>query len=224
MTIPRYAIYWAPPTESALSRYGASWLGRDAETGEPVVPLLSESDQQLVAEPRRYGLHATLKPPFALAAGKSVEALEQALADFAAARPAAALGRLQVTNLKGFLALCTPARVPALHDLADSCVREFDVFRAPAGEAELAKRRKAGLSPAQEAHLTRWGYPYVFDEFRFHLTLTGPLDPATLAHTQQELASPVLEAKLCVREIAIFEEPEAGAPFTLKRRFALGSG
>lgn len=224
MTNPRYAIYWAPPAESALSRYGASWLGRDAESGNPVSPLLAESDQALVAEPRRYGLHATLKPPFALAAGNRVEALEAALADFAAARPAVRLGRLQVTNLKGFLALCTPARVPALHDLADSCVREFDVFRAPSSEAELAKRRKAGLSPAQEAHLTRWGYPYVFDQFTLHVTFTQRLDDATRARLQarmEEDLKEILAEDFAVTDLALFEEPAPGAPFMLRRRFRM---
>lgn len=224
MTHKRYAIYWAPPADSALSRYGAGWLGRDAENGNPVTPLLSESDQALVAEPRRYGLHATLKPPFALAAGKSVETLEQALSGFAAARPGVALGRLQVTNLKGFLALCTPDRVSALHALADACVREFDMFRAPPSEGELAKRRKAGLSPAQEAHLTRWGYPYVFDQFTLHVTFTQRLDDATRARLQARLEADlkeILAEDFTVADLALFEEPGPGAPFMLRRRFKM---
>jgi len=224
MTIPRYAIYWAPPADSSLARYGASWLGRNAESEKPVAPLLSESDQALVAEPRRYGLHATLKPPFAMAKGQSFEALEEALALFAAARPAVHLGRLQVTNLKGFLALCTPNRVPALHDLADACVREFDPFRAPSSEAELAKRRKVGLNPAQEAHLTRWGYPYVLDQFTLHVTLTQRLDDATRARLQARLEedlTEILAQDYAVTDLALFEEPASGAPFMLRRRFKM---
>ena len=50
-------------------------------------------------------------------------------------------------------------------------------FARPPGAAELERRRKAGLSAAQEKMLLRWGYPYVLDEFRFHLTLTGRLQP-----------------------------------------------
>src|SRR5690625_3806511 len=30
----RYAIYWAPPAGSDLARFGASWLGWDADLGE----------------------------------------------------------------------------------------------------------------------------------------------------------------------------------------------
>src|SRR5438445_432365 len=32
-----------------------------------------------------------------------------------------------------------------------------------------------GLSARQAELLARWGYPYVHDEFRFHMTLTGPI-------------------------------------------------
>ena len=42
---------------------------------------------------------------------------------------------------------------------------------------------KSGLTDRQEALLTQWGYPYVMEEFRFHITLTGALDPAHLDAT-----------------------------------------
>jgi hypothetical protein len=31
----------------------------------------------------------------------------------------------------------------------------------------------AGLNQSQVANLDRWGYPYLFADFRFHMTLTG---------------------------------------------------
>jgi hypothetical protein len=34
---------------------------------------------------------------------------------------------------------------------------------------------RAGLSARQAEHLTKWGYPYVFEDFRFHMTLTAGL-------------------------------------------------
>jgi hypothetical protein len=124
--------------------------------------------------------------------------------------------------LKGFLALCTPEPVPALHDLADDCVRAFDRFRAPSSESELAKRRKAGLSPAQEAYLTRWGYPYLFDQFTLHVTLSQRLDDATRARLQARLEADlkdILAEDYAVTDLALFEEPTPDAPFMLRRRF-----
>jgi hypothetical protein len=52
---------------------------------------------------------------------------------------------------------------------------QLDGFRAPPSEVELARRRQSRLSPAQEQHLRDWGYPYLMDQFRFHMTLTGRL-------------------------------------------------
>ena len=68
----RVAIYFAPPVDHPLSVAAAAWLGRDAWTGarlergrvEGFDPATLES---LTAEPRRYGFHATMKPPFRLA-------------------------------------------------------------------------------------------------------------------------------------------------------------
>ena len=61
----RYAIYYAPPAESALSRLAAAWLGRDAFTGQrvrrPALPrLVGLNLDTLTRDPRGYGFHATL--------------------------------------------------------------------------------------------------------------------------------------------------------------------
>jgi len=180
--------------------------------------------EALTGEPRRYALHATLKPPFALATGTEIEALCHALAKFAAARTRIVLPALQVTRLDRFIALTPSAPCPALDALAGDCVTAFDRFRAPPAPTELARRRAAGLSPAEEAHLTRWGYPYVLDSFRFHVTLTGPLVPADAARLIEPLAAlfrPATAAPVPLGDIALFQEPAAGAPFRLVERFAL---
>lgn len=221
----RYAIYWAPPAESELARFGAAWLGRDAEADRAIPGLLSIADQALVADPRRYGLHATLKPPFALRDAADIGDLELALARFATGRKTVPLGPLALTDLKGFLALCPPQRLPALHELADGCVRDFDRFRAPATAQELAKRRASGLTAAQDAHLLDWGYPYVLDQFQFHVTLTQRLEPEPRARFRADLEArlvTVLETSFEIADLALFEEPTPGAPFRLRRRFRLG--
>jgi len=217
----RYAVYFVPAADDPLWSFGTRWLGRDPETGAAYAQ--SARHAAITEEPRRYGFHATLKPPFSLADGQTADALDAAIQAFARAQRPFNVARTKLAALGRFLAVVPAIDAPALHALADACVRDFDRFRAPSDAADLAKRRQKGLTARQDAYLVRWGYPYVFEEFRFHLTLTGPLDPETLAQTQRELASPLLEAPLAVREIALFEEPAAGAPFALKRRFALGS-
>ena len=226
----RYAIYWAPPMGSTLAQLGSAWLGREPEQGAaaarpPIAGFNAARLEALTAEPRRYGLHATLKPPFALADGTDPETLRQVLATFAAGQPSFPFPALRVTLLERFIALTPVNGSPELQALAADCVTGFDRFRAPPGTAELTRRRAAGLSPLEESYLTRWGYPYVLDRFRFHVTLTGPLDPVDAQRLLPVLArlfEPVTREALALTDIALFHEPSRGVPFRLVERFRLG--
>jgi len=232
MSAARYALYYAPEAEEALAAWGAGWLGRDAATGaalaQPAVPgLTPEALADLTAEPRRYGLHGTLKPPFRLAEGRSEGELVAAAAALAAATSAFVAPPPRLAAIGRFLALIPSAPAPALHAAADACVRGLDAFRAPPPAAELARRRGAGLTAGQEAMLARWGYPYVLDEFRFHLTLTRRLDAAehaVLFPWLEEATRPFCQAPMRVRSLCLFVEPAGGGPFTILRRLPLQGG
>src|SRR5271169_6706597 len=144
MTTPpggRYAIYWAPPTDGALWRFGARWLGRDPETGAETPPGDGDTAEPawlhaVTAEPRRYGLHATLKPPFRLADGRARSGLVDALESLAARTAPVAGPALALRRLGRFLALVPAGPAPAIEALAARLVEQFDRFRAPAGAAE----------------------------------------------------------------------------------------
>ncbi len=223
----RYAVYWAPEQGSALWQAGASWLGWDAAAGravarpEEVLPDGLNADA-LTATPRRYGFHATLKPPFRLADGTDAGALDAALAALAARTAPAEGAPLTVDARLGFVALRPSGASPAVDAVAAACVKELDRFRAPPDAAELAKRRAGGLSPAQDENLVRWGYPYVLGEFRFHLTLTGRLaDPEPVRAALARHFAPHLEGPLVVARLCLFGDPGGGAPFRLLRAHAL---
>jgi len=127
-------------------------------------------------------------------------------------------------RLGRFLALVPDGPAPAIQALAARLVEAFDGFRAPPSPAELARRRSHRLTPAQDANLARWGYPYVMDEFRFHVTLSGALDAATLDRLESVLTPLVAgfaAAPLALTELALFEQSDAAAPFRLTRRFPL---
>jgi Protein of unknown function (DUF1045) len=64
----------------------------------------------------------------------------------------------------------------ALNALAADCTTIFDAFRAPMTAQERARRLASGLNASQIQNLDRWGYPYLFADFRFHMTLTGKID------------------------------------------------
>jgi putative phosphonate metabolism protein len=222
----RYGIYFAPTRRSALGRFGHAWLDRDAVTGADMeVPGISpERLAEITAEPRIYGFHATLKPPFAIAAGQSAAALDRALAAFAAVRHSFLAPSLQLTRLDGFWALTFAEPSAAADRLAADCVARFDHFRAPPSQGELKRRRRAGLSRIQEALLQRWGYPYVFQEFRFHMTLTARLTGAEAPLLGAHLVSvvgPLCRRPLSIDAVALFHQPAPGARFRLLRRYPL---
>jgi putative phosphonate metabolism protein len=222
----RYAIYYAPRRDSLLHDLASAWLGRDAYTGEavarPSVPGLEGLDlDALTADPRGYGFHATLKAPFELAADTQERDLVDFAERFAAARPAFSAA-IAPASLGRFLAFRLTAPTPAMDALHAACVRDFDRFRAPIGEFDLARRRKADLSPEQDARLVAWGYPYIFEEFRFHMTLTG-------AVRDREIASRLLDAlgahfaevagEHRFDGVAVFRQPDRSAPFHILARF-----
>ena len=211
----------------------SQWLGRNPESGQtralrPVPGIAFERLAEITAEPCLYGFHGTLKPPIALADDASERDLLEAVGRFAATWRAFSVPSLDLAELSDFLALVPAARCAELQDLADQCVVEFDEFRRPADEAELARRRGAVLTPRQDELLLRWGYPYVLDQWRFHLTLTGRLPDeaersAVAAILRQRFAS-FLEQPLAVRDLAVFRQPAPGRPFTVLARFRLGGG
>ena len=227
---PRFALYAAPATDHPMHDIAARWLGRDPETGAeypamPAAGLDAGRSAALTAAPRKYGFHGTLKPPFALAGGCDEEQLIMALEHFAAARRPLRVA-LKPAALGSFLALRPEKPSPELDALAADCIRNFDRFRAPASEQELARRRAAGLSERQEQYLRDWGYPYVLDEFRMHFTLTGRIGDAAerqavLAHLTA-LTAPALGKEFVLEEICLFVQSEPAANFRIAGRYKLG--
>jgi 2'-5' RNA ligase len=221
----RYGIYAVPHAE--LAALGKGWLGWDLDAGlpHPHLPVagLPRPLPDLTATATPYGLHATIKPPFRLAEGMTEDLLGRAMAQFAATAPPVVVQGLMLTDLDGFLALTPQGDVTALNVFAARAVRDLDPFRGNAPEAELTRRRAAGLSDAQEALLQRWGYPYVMDEFRFHITLTGRLTSAEATSTRAALAPllvPILRAPYVIDDIALVGQMENGR-FRLIHRYRL---
>ena len=223
----RYALYFTPTLDSALWRKGCRWLGRDAETGEalahPVPEGLAGADiVAATAAPRKYGFHATLKPPFRLAAGYAPEYLHNAIAAFCRKRRPFEASPPTVEGLGDFIALRPRYPSAELTQLADDCVRTFDDFRAPLSHAELEKRHARRLTERQVTLLEEWGYPYVFEEFRFHLTLTGSLRDSvhpTYEKVLQDYFAPDCKAALYVDGVTLFKQPAPDAPFVIEHRY-----
>jgi putative phosphonate metabolism protein len=219
---PRYAIYYAPAQGSFLDQFGAEMLGYDAWIGA-ALPFASGVVEQvpdwreLTQDPRKYGFHATLKAPMSLN-GRRESELHAACADFARQpRPIPQITPV-VNSISGFIAVIPETRSAELEQFAADCVRAFDPFRAPLTADDRARRNPSRLTPRQVEYLDRWGYPYVMEEFRFHMTLTGRLDEmrreAVLAMLRERFARLNL-TELAIDRLALFKQADAKARFEI---------
>ena len=171
----RYAIYYLPPADSALWRFGCSVIGYDSSNGRDVEACVPDFDMKpLTSEPARYGFHATLKAPFRLRESLSEADLIEALAAFARDQAPVEMGCLELKCIAGFIALAPKAQHSRLDEFAALCVEKFDVFRAPMSVDEQRRRMSGALTSCQQTYLDLWGYPYVLEEFRFASPLICP--------------------------------------------------
>ncbi len=226
---PRYAIYYAPAPGSVLDRFGASLLGYDAYGGDDLpfpdeVALARPDWREVTQDPRKYGFHATLKAPMALAPGRTEAELMAACASFAATALTIPMIEPVVDSISGFIAVM-PARPSAeLLQFAADVTREFDSFRAPLTPQDRARRNPAKLTPRQCEYLDRWGYPYVMEEFRFHMTLTGRLDPArrepVMAMLKDRFSAIGIET-LAIDRIALFRQDQPDSRFRIMGHYVL---
>jgi hypothetical protein len=226
----RFAAYWAPERTDRLWTAGCEWLGRDPERG---IAVASERPGARAAW--RYGFHATLKAPMALAGGAVERDFFGAVERLAARTTRFVMPRLEVSTLRDFIALVPEHPVAAEHPLrrlADACVSELDVLRQAPTEKELQRRVQSNaLDSTATELLHRWGYPHVFERWRFHMTLSDSMkvDGAGRAlhdqmrlEAQRHFAEALAEPVVCA-SISVFAEPSPGEPVVLTRRFALAA-
>lgn len=213
----RYAIYFSTNADHPLTRAAAAWLGRDAF--DAYIPA-AVGREELVDEPARYGFHGTLKAPFHLHNGIDEASLFDAFDEFCAETPSFEIPEIVIGQLGPFFALIPGKNAHAgINALAEACVRTFEPFRAPLSEADVARRKPEALPERQRQYLLEWGYPYVFEEFRFHMTLTGAVPEADRSDVRSRLEmhfGSFAGKPLAVSHLALFVEPERGAPFNVQ--------
>jgi len=224
MNDPRYAIYFVPDPDTALYRFGAAALGYDCFTGADIptldaLPMDAGAWRELTREPGRYGFHATLKAPFRLAEGRTEAELIGEFTEFSETIDIAPTIEPAVSLLQRFVAI-VPATVHAgLDRLAAACVKHFDGFRAPLTSADRSRRLAPRLTARQIEHVERWGYPYVFGDFRFHMTLTGALSSdcqdAMLAYLRGGFACRHGDGPLQIDRLALLRQDNPSAPFVV---------
>jgi len=227
----RYALFFSPLPETQPAQIGATWLGRDVDSGRTVLrahhPGLSlECAARIVGKPRRYGFHATLRAPFRLARSadrKAITDLTESLAEHLAPVTIPSLALKKISN---FLALVPADPCPAINAMAAICVEATDSIRAPLDQAEMTRRCSVPLSERQMLLLARWGYPYVMEEFQFHMTLAGPLDDSEVDKVRPALErhfSPLTAQPMHVDALSLFHQPGRDRSFQRIGIFPLDS-
>jgi len=224
----RFAIYYLPSESNLLSNFASSWFGWNPHLGMevsyPVWKNLNFNIAELTSEPGKYGLHGTLKPPFPLAKQENFEELRVAILKLSRSIKKFKIPSITLRVIDGFIAIVPTIRNERIDYLAEKCVKELDDFRGPESLENIKKRRSVGLSERQENHLRRWGYPYVLDDFNFHLTMTEKLRPEVSERVFLVLASKlesVLMAPLLVDKIFLCGESVENGKFKVIEKFSL---
>lgn len=219
----RYAFYISPEKNHPLTLAAANWLGRNPFTDE-AKPLVAAGDfdaaelAALTSDPRRYGFHGTLKAPFPLAEEKSEGQLLAAFDTFVAECAPFEIPNMVLGQIGPFFALVSGGDCPALQAFADATVRRFEPFRAPLSDGDLSRRKPDALSDVHRSNLLTWGYPYVFESFRFHMTLTGPVPEirqTSMKALLEQVFADFIGKPLAVSSLALFTERARGADFSV---------
>lgn len=228
----RYAVYFSPADDSALGVFGASVLRRQAHTPDvfhnPDLPYDFDNTplwHSCIKKPAHYGFHATLKAPFELAHGQSVDALMKDVAEYCATRQPLSLEGLEPRRTRRFDALAFEQQPQEVHDFANACVERFEKYRAPLSTSDLQRRHKDSLTDEQTDYLNRYGYPYVFNQFNFHMTLSGTqADDANGWLQWLRTIYPLMVTEPPVLDrLSVFHQPDRQTPFIRIAEFCFGS-
>ena len=226
---PRFAIYFAPEIDSKLHSIGSQWLGRDSSSGkslkQPYIKGISSNYFCSVTKtPRRYGFHATLKAPFRLNEDFTLMDLCSQIQRLSALSKTFYI-KLKVRKFGNFIALMMDPTERKMQNLASKLVENLDYFRAPLHKEEIDKRRMSALTTSEDENLLNWGYPYVFNDFRFHITLTEKIqcksDRESIISAASSHFSGSLENTIKVSSISLFVQENSEANFLQIQQFAL---
>lgn len=228
--VARYAIYFAPEEYTPLAHFGRTWFGHDPENTEAVVErryygLGEDTAKRITEKPAHYGFHATLKAPFRLGEQSSESALRDDLAAFASIQKPVTLRCIKLAERNGQIVLSLNKRNHDIDNLASDCVARFDHHRAPINAQDRARRNLTSYTDRQRELFERWGYPFVFEEYDFHMTLTGVLPPKELAQVIPALAPALKDATLDpmeIKSVCLFADTGEERPFRLIERFPFG--
>jgi 2'-5' RNA ligase len=212
----RYAIYYCPQAGTGLATFGQAWLSR----GTSIAGIDVQRFDALMRDVRRYGWHATIRAPFDLVPERGYDDLHRAVSSIANTMHAFALP-LRLDSLAGFLALRPESASGRIDALAATCLHALHPLCAPLNE-DLRRRRAHGLDATERELLRRYGYPYVLDRYRFHMTLAAPAAPHEERAMRTAICAQGMDSVIAhIDALAICGEAYDGADFEELERIPL---
>jgi hypothetical protein len=134
---------------------------------------------------------------------------------------------MTIAMIDGFLAIVPARQDEEVNAFSLACVTALEPLRAQLDDkARAARSADPYLSPRQRALIDSFGYPFVADQFRFHMTLTDRLDPEAAEEIRAVAAAwfaPVLREACVLDSLSIFLEPEAAQTFRRRADFPLAA-
>ena len=221
----RYAIYYVPSENSELDLFGKCWLGWDPYKGvETTKSDLSKLPSfkkfsSLVLTPKQYGFHGTIKAPFKLKNEYTYNDLENKVREISKQIHSFYFDQLIIKKLGNFIGLI-PTNNLKINAVSNKFVEELDYLRDELSESEIKKRKPHKLTSNQKQMLFKWGYPYVFDEFKFHLTLTSKLNVVEIDEVFRSLQNILKQVnlnKISFNNICIFGQKNDEKFYFVKR-------
>jgi hypothetical protein len=155
-------------------------------------------------------MHGTLKPSFELSPHTTEQELLTVATLVCRGLAPLKLPALELGEIANIVSLVLEASSVELENFATYCVRAFDGYRRALTPDQEEVFRKNRLTVHQEQMLEHWGYPYVNEEFDFHISLTDPIPDERERHRVKDvlegIAAPVLRKPLIMRELAVFKQ------------------
>ncbi len=179
----RVAIYFLPKKNSSLENFGKNLLGRDINKKKKI--SLTRRQKYFInrgftyfdelknycEQPAKYGFHATLKAPFRLKRNVKTKNFYDVISHIATQHSRFKIKGLKIVYSKKFTFITSRKPNKLLINLENDLVKHLDTFRAELNKTEIKKRIPDSLTFKQNKYLKEWGYPFVFDQFKFHMTL-----------------------------------------------------
>lgn len=223
----RYAIYAVPGASPENDSQDARRLFETASAW-----FADPQFEPFVQKAARYGFHATLKAPFRLAENMDEAQLLDEVDSFCKTTQPVVIPQLSLATIgrtEKFYALVPgdPNRIGEVNDFAARVVKTFDKFRAPLRHDEWLKRKPNELTDHQKSLLNEWGYPWVFDQFKLHFTLTDSMSETHSNALKREVAqrfSCFQGSDIELRTLTVCVEPAPREPFRVLSIHSLSSG